>query len=976
MDDGIRDKIEEINGKIEKLNSSRGSLGDRLADELIAPLQAELSALQSRAEKRPAVRDLSARRGIVSSIARRRDIRISGDVNRSFVINGDDNTIQFHVSFNEAGDIFLDGYYEALTADCSHLPLLTIDPRQSPSSPLEEKEIALPEVYTDLDVTVAHRQEKENEREWGMRLARGEGEGRHTLLEAAGEAKFKRIALIGDAGSGKTSFVNYITYRLARDRVDGVVSELPKALQGKLPLRIILRRAARFIPLDADCGTPEMLWQAVEAEIAGLIGAEPGKWARLALQRHLTLEGGLILLDGLDEVPEAHHRRACLLEAIRKFIAGLGKKSRVILTARPYAYAAPEWRQRDYAELALAPLNIAQVGSFISRWHLASAGFMGWTAEEAQAKAAELAGVLKERDYLADLASRPLMLTLMASLSIANTRLPEDRADLYEQSVQLLLTRWQRGSKKETVDGTLEDEGGISKVLRISEEQIRKALQKLAFDAHQKQRVSEVRNAPADIERKEVRDVFSDYLPGDVNPQVLIEFLERRSGLLIERDAKVYTFPHRSFQEYLAACYLVDQDDYEERLPALAGEDPGWWREVSLFSIGKRKAGGRNAAVNAIETFILEDVERGTQHSDSEWRLAVLAGLACLEVRLPEALAKEKELPRGKSLVLLERARGWLVHLVEEGQLNPPERAEAGDVLGRLGDPRFDGAHWYLPGLFRGKSEELAGFVRVPAGPFVMGSKEGDDGAYDNEYGNPDRMEMPYDYWIARYPVTVGQFAEFVHDGGYGQDRWWNHTGLKWLMRDPDERRSEPYGWAGQQRFLTRPVMYVTWYEASAYTAWLDQQLRLADWFRMPVGYKVRLPTEAEWEKAARGGDGRAYPWGDDAWNESKANISASELGRPSAVGMYPRGAAPGGILDLSGNVWEWTLSRREAYPYQAQSKRTDTDESVSRTGRGGSWSDLLRYARCSYRGRFDPGNYFHFDVGFRPVLSLADSGF
>ena len=587
---------------------------------------------------------------------------------------------------------------------------------------------------------------------------------------------------------------------------------------------------------------------------------------------------------------------------------------------------------------------------------------------------------------------------LLSSILAASPLQPyepnEDRADLYEQSVQLLLMRWQRGSKKETVDGTLEDEGGISKVLRLSEDQIRKALQKLAFDAHSQQRGVGVRDVPAEIERKEVRDVFTDYLPADVSPQVLIDFLERRSGLLIERDAKVYTFPHRSFQEYLAGCHLVDQDDYEERLLGLAGEDAGWWREVCLFSVGKRKSGGMSAAVNAIENLVLEDAQKVSRRGEREWRLAVLAGLACLEARLPEALAKQKEQPRGKSAVLLERVRGWLVRLVEEGRLSARERAEAGDVLGRLGDPRFDPLRLHLPVLFRGEAEEMAGFVPIPAGKFGMGSREGDEGAYSDEYGNPGPLEIRYDYWMARYPVTAGQYAHFVTAGGYDQPEWWGVTGWswrrgeydshvedylkEWLARRPAEKRGEPFGWAEQQRALTRPVTGVSWFEARAYCAWLDRQLREASWFPVPPGYQVRLATEAEWEKAARGGDGRSYPWGNADWDEGKANIEDSKIGHPSAVGMYPDGAAPQKILDLSGNVWEWTLSRYQPYPYQAQALREDSDESAQRTGRGGSWAALHRNARCAYRSWRSPDffDYGYGDFGFRPVLSLADSGF
>jgi formylglycine-generating enzyme required for sulfatase activity len=131
--------------------------------------------------------------------------------------------------------------------------------------------------------------------------------------------------------------------------------------------------------------------------------------------------------------------------------------------------------------------------------------------------------------------------------------------------------------------------------------------------------------------------------------------------------------------------------------------------------------------------------------------------------------------------------------------------------------------------------------------------------------------------------------------------------------------------WQDQLTHPNRPVMGVCWFEAQAYCQWLNTRIRdldAVDWIE--PGYRVRLPTEAEWEKAARTGDLRRYPWGNDHWSGHRANVD-NRIGRSSSVGMYPEGANPLGLHDLSGNVWEWTRSVYRPYPYDPTKAETDS---------------------------------------------------
>jgi formylglycine-generating enzyme required for sulfatase activity len=151
----------------------------------------------------------------------------------------------------------------------------------------------------------------------------------------------------------------------------------------------------------------------------------------------------------------------------------------------------------------------------------------------------------------------------------------------------------------------------------------------------------------------------------------------------------------------------------------------------------------------------------------------------------------------------------------------------------------------------------------------------------------------------------------------------------------------------------------VSWFEALAYVRWLAAF----------TGRACRLPTEAEWEKAARGTDGRIYPWGDER-AEGRANTSETDLGRTTVVGAFPGGASPYGALDMSGNVWEWCSSAWKDYPYRADDGREDLEGDDFRVWRGGSWNDDRRYARCASRLSSRPDDvFFDFNVGFRVVF-------
>jgi formylglycine-generating enzyme required for sulfatase activity len=239
-------------------------------------------------------------------------------------------------------------------------------------------------------------------------------------------------------------------------------------------------------------------------------------------------------------------------------------------------------------------------------------------------------------------------------------------------------------------------------------------------------------------------------------------------------------------------------------------------------------------------------------------------------------------------------------------------------------------------------------FVRIPAGKFLMGSKKENALAYDAEQPQ-HTVDIPYDYWMARFPVTNEQYAAFVGKGKHPVSDW--------------------------QKKKDHPVNYALWNDVVKYCNWLNGLLA----GKLPRGLILRLPTEAEWEKAARGsplllgegrgGDAHEWPWGNE-FDKNKCNSYEGGKGGTTPVGAYsPQGDSPFGCADMVGNVWEWTHSQFKSYPYKADDGREDEQISGMRVLRGGSWYSLRDLARCAVRGRLVPDGFDGY-IGFRLVLS------
>jgi len=181
-----------------------------------------------------------------------------------------------------------------------------------------------------------------------------------------------------------------------------------------------------------------------------------------------------------------------------------------------------------------------------------------------------------------------------------------------------------------------------------------------------------------------------------------------------------------------------------------------------------------------------------------------------------------------------------------------------------------------------------------------------------------------------------------------------------------DAKHRKPQQWQNQLQKLDHPVVFVSWDDVVAYAAWLTRR----------TGQTWRLPTEAEWEKAARWdastGTTRLYPWG-DKFEAARCNTVENGQDRTTSVGSYPIGASPYGAEEMAGNVWEWTHSLYKLYPYTGSDGREAGSSKDSRVMRGGSWYSTARNTRAAFRAEVRPGALNHSD-GFRLLLAGAGS--
>ncbi len=753
-----------------------------------------------------------------------------------------------------------------------------------------------------------------------------------------------RLVISGDPGCGKTTFLRWVAHCLAAERLGqdpGAAARhlgLPTA-----PLPILVRIGDWLDYMErvrADPGAPKVAhspdWLPA---FLGAHAAEHQFGLDAAAFRALFKQGqALILLDGLDEAPDRRQRAdvARIIEELDR----TWPKCPLVVTSRPGALAE-QTILPGFAHTAIERLDDTAIAGFLDRW---SRALFRNEPARAEAHRRELAAALASRPEIRRLARNAVMLSALAVVHWNDKRLPEQRAELYESIIRWLLLA------RETRPG------------RTPPERSRQLLADLALAMQ-----TDPRGRSTQLSRRAAAERIAHRFPAGgptaLEPvdqaEAYLAEEELDSGIVVRRGHEL-RYWHLTFQEYLAACALAGKPDAAAVLLEPATDPLIYrteWRETVLLLAGVLYLQGQDRT-DALVTAVLDRLGTAPTRA-AQARAAGLIGA------LVRDLAPFGYRPADPRYAQVLEAALAVFDRVQAATIPLPDRIDAAEALAQAGDPRLG---WDNPRRW----------VELPGGAFTMGAQKSDPQApghdpeaYDDEA--PVHEVRVSAFRIGRYPVTVAEFADFLADEDCRDPRWWQAGGA--------DAAGEPGGWEDQQAHPSRPVVNVTWYQAMAYCAWLTERLRrhqgLRDCPILPDGWEARLPTEAEWEYAARGNSERRYPWGSEPPDPGRANYDETKLDAPSPVGVFPGGATPEGVQDLAGNVWEWCLDGYSEDFYarcQAEGEVANPCATApagsSRVLRGGSFGVESWNLRAAFRNRSRPENRIR-NIGFRCVLGV-----
>ena len=505
------------------------------------------------------------------------------------------------------------------------------------------------------------------------------------------------------------------------------------------------------------------------------------------LEMTLAQGGALLLLDGLDEVRDLRDRHIVVKRVVAFFNRHRRQGNKFLLTSRIVGYREVRPAIQGLVECTLADFEDEELTSFLEKWtaalEKAARGDSLATAQEASREKAELLEAVERNPGIRQLASNPLLLTILALMKRQGVALPDRRVELYQKYVEILLNNWNlaRG-----LDRPPDRQLDVIETVRI--------LAPLALWMH------ETNPGKGLVKRKGLSRKLEAICRerGAADPESaarrMLSDVREHAGLLLERGPGEYGFIHLTFQEYLAAVAIVRQGQSDvgpviQILVDHVGDDN--WHEVALLSVAYMGLIQQRDETAADLVLGLCKSEKG-----NPGEAIVLAGEAAADAWPGGVTAKAKEKIVS---VLLET-------MTDKSHVAPEVRAAAGNVLSRLGDPRFLADAWFLP------DDGILGFREIPGGPFIMGTEEKDipgltkrfDGSeewYQKE--TPQHESTVGMFYMSVYPVTVGQFKLFVEQSGY-----------------------EPAEKGCLKGLLNHPVVHVTWYDAIAYCEWLTKQMR------------------------------------------------------------------------------------------------------------------------------------------------------
>ena len=834
-------------------------------------------------------------------------------------------------------------YLSALIDDFRSLSLPGMDTR---SGDILQAKLRLEDIYISLNTTVQEQKDGTGKKraESGPELMAQLGRENKplTVLDALLQSPYRRMVLTGMPGTGKSTFVKYLSLRLAKQLLDRNEEPLEK-WSGKplLPLAISLGRFAETLDDDLKKGSAEMIEKFL---VSTLEGDKRMRHFASHILRVLEEEGALVLFDGLDEVAKMH-LRPVVVQAIESFTEKYSRRSqsRFLVTCRVLSYENMSRKLAGWTEYEIALFSQEQIRQFVERWYDLHAVQETGRAVEYKRKKPELLAAVQvdEPRRLYEVARYPIVLTMIAIVH-ASYELPDNRAEVYEQCVDLLLNKWQYtrsiGGVKETRN--------LATELNLPAGSIYEPLYEIAFKAHEGHSggKNRVEDSGSLITEGFIDGILHDHWQDRKKIDTFIEYCQKANGLLMWRGTvevagsnirrNEYTFPHLTFEEFLASRYLQGREPEEAR--HLLDDAHDRWREPIKF-LGESYCFNKVPQRSQMDGLLQALCSPFSNPAPSDWRALWLAGE--LLIYYKRAWEKKKSPYEDEIIINLRR-------LVFESPLSPRERADAADIVDQLA-----------------ALDDLYEFIRLP------------------------------DFSISKYPVTNAQYQRFLKpDNFQNKSLWmdfpkfdehsqprnetWGEEAWKWLQNELQDKDNDiqdevllPRYWRDPRFGLNRrhaPVVGISWYEANAYCNWL-----LMNWDDLEEGKQglpkpewVRLPLDTEWTLAAGGGENERFAFGVLKNPKEEiieySNTSESNIGHSTPVWMYSqRGASPTRVLDLSGNVWEW-----QANYYDKDNKYPSL--------RGGSWLNSELNARVSVR--FD-GHPLGWDdlIGFRVVVSLPN---
>lgn len=783
--------------------------------------------------------------------------------------------------------------------------------------------IRLESVYVPLRARVIHHAMESEHKKGGTFRdpAFATGEDRDVpfddALTLARQHGLRGAVVLGDTGSGKTTLLKHFVLAVTDPAVDPARLGLPPET---VPVLLELRRL-----VDPASGLRPALVGTIERVAPGLDAA--AFTGRLLRRDHL-----LVLVDGLDEITDPKKRAEVSLW-LEEAVVSL-PDSVFVVTSRYAGYQGDARLSGRFLELHVRDLAEPEIRRFLRDWYGAveAQAELGRAPEIASRLADEAADDLALKIFsagdprtlsLRELATNPLLLQILCLVHRDRKHLPERRVDLYGECCAVLLELWRRAK-------------GMPVVLTAT--QALKLLQPLAYWIHTQGRREAVATDILPLLAAPLRELGRNPEEGEA----LLEAIRDQSGLLVNV-GPAYAFLHQSFQEYLSARHLQDQ---VVRAPELLAELAGhfgetWWREVILLAVGLDNP---SLFESLLATLLRQQaLQRDVRLADDLLRDASAVTPRPLLEALAAGSASAQE--RYHALRLLRAIPGW--------EMEPlPDGAVGRDVVDRLltdPDPQAAGMAAELLGIERAaqrrfrcgepvpgeeRLHEMDGTILlyVPGGEYFLGAED------LGEKEKPVHRVVLSPFWIAKYPVTNEQYGRFL---GMNPS---THEPEYWI----DKRFNQPQ----------QPVVGVTWEEAQSYCRWAG----------------LYLPSEAQWEAAARGQDKRRRPWGSAEPTSEHANYWGLE-GGTTPVGAYPKGAGPFGALDQAGNVWEWCEDVWDAATYRERDGQRDpvtiNGDPTVRCLRGWSWENTTRNLPIAFRNGLKASRRL-WSVGFRCVSPAA----